>query len=219
MARRRHTEDEPRLFDLPLDPPPRPREAPAGRSTPAQPPLFGGEVDEDGGRAAEASARPAPAAEADGAHAERLLPVEEVHLSAGTRRALRRAPLAARWFAGLADLAVHLALALALLFGARFLGVHAGLGDWPALAVFLLVFSLLYHVLSLAFWGQTPGMAWAGLTARTADGETLTFGQTARRWLGVLATLALAGLPALLAAGGGRSFADRVSGSETYQAG
>ncbi len=230
MARRRNSEDEPRLFDLPLDPPPRARDQPAGRpaggrergaeaaavagpSTPAQPPLFPGDLDAGGGAAQWAA--PAPD---DGARSERLLPVEELHVSAGTRRALRRAPLSARWLAGLADLAIHLGVAVALLFGARLLGVRAGLGDWPALVVFLLVFSFLYHVLPLAFWGRTPGMAWAGLTARTGEGESLTFSQTARRWLGALVTLSAFGLPALLAFAGGRSLTDRVSGSETHLA-
>ncbi len=216
MARRGNRQDEPGLFDLPLapidpmdpmDPPGRRGEEPAGsRDRPSQPPLF------DGGP--EATAPPeAPAAP----RPEHLLPVEEVRLGPGTARALRRARSSSRWLAGLADLAVHVGMALALLFGARLLNVHAGLGDWPALILFLLVFSFLYHVLPLAFWGQTPGMAWAGLVARTADGESLTFSQTARRWLGTLATLLLVGLPALLALGGHRSLTDRLSGSETYE--
>jgi hypothetical protein len=101
-----------------------------------------------------------------------------------------------------------------LLVGARLLGVAAGYDDWPALTVFLLAFSFLYSVLPLAFWGRTPGMAWAGLVARAPGGVSLTFAQTARRWLGGLVTLALLGLPTLLAALGGRSLADLVSNSE-----
>jgi len=213
MARRGNRQDEPGLFDLPLDPPAGPTDRQAAEPAapreppPSQPPLF------DGG----SEAAPPPDTPAE-PRSERLLPVEEVRLGSGRARSLRRARPSPRWLAGLADLAVHVAMALALLFGARLLDVHAGLGDWPALIVFLLVFSFLYHVLPLAFWGQTPGMAWAGLVARTADGENLTFGQTARRWLGALATLLLAGLPALLSLAGGRSFTDRVSGSETYEA-
>ncbi len=223
MSRRRDLEDEPRLFDLPLDPPQRVRDdlagpRAAGRPAPAleappgvsQAPLF-----DAGDEPAEEAFVP----EAEAAGTERVLPVEVLQVgSEAPRRALRRAPISARWFAGLADLAVHLALAVALLFGSRLLGVRAGLGDWPALVVFLLVFSFLYHVLPLAFWGQTPGMAWAGLAARTGDGESLTFAQTARRWLGALVTMALVGLPALLALAGGRSLTDRVSRSETFQA-
>ncbi|HSL84408.1 MAG TPA: RDD family protein [Thermoanaerobaculia bacterium] len=130
----------------------------------------------------------------------------------------KSAPLSARLLAGLADLAVHLALAVALLFGSRLLGVEAGLGDWPALVLFLLVFSFLYTVLPLAFFGQTPGMAWAGLVARGTGGESLTFGQTGRRWLAGVLTMTLLGLPAVPAAGGGRSLTDRLSGSDTYLA-
>ena len=89
--------------------------------------------------------------------------------------------------------------------------------DVPPLLVFALLFSFLYSVFSLAFWGQTPGMAWAGQLARSVTGEPLTFGQTALRWLGGLLTLLLAGLPLLLALAGGRSLADRISDSKTLQ--
>ena len=100
--------------------------------------------------------------------------------------------------------------------GARWLGAAIGRAELAPLAVFLLAFSFLYSVISLAFWGQTPGMAWAGLVARSIAGEPLSFGQTALRWLGswlTWATLGLAGLLALT----GRSLADRLSGSATYE--
>ena len=206
MSRRRDLDDEPSLFDLPLD-------GPATLEEDREPGPAGWEpLEEDeaaGARsvtgAARAAAPPEPA----------LLPrVPAAVPAAGGRR--EPAPLSSRFLAGLADLAVHLALAVALLFGARLLGVEAGFGDWPALVLFLLVFSFLYTVLPLAFWGQTPGMAWAGLVARARGYESLTFGQTGRRWLGGLFTAALLGLPALLAAGGGRSLADRLSDSETF---
>lgn len=195
MARRRDLDDEPSLFDLPLD---GPADEPAPGAAAAGP----AEWD-----AAEEEEEPAPLARAGGV----------VGVAAAVRRR-EPAPLSARYLGGLADLAVHLALAVALLFGSRLLGVEAGLADWPAIAFFLLVFSFLYHVLPLAFWGQTPGMAWAGLVARSAGDSNLSFGQTARRWLGALLTAALLGLPALPAAGGGRSLADRLSDSDTFLA-
>jgi uncharacterized RDD family membrane protein YckC len=117
--------------------------------------------------------------------------------------------------AGLADVVVHAAVAMVALFGCRGLGVRPGLPEAPAAGVFLLAFSFLYIVLPLAFWGHTPGMAWAGITSRNRDGEPLTFDQTARRWLGAVLTLALAGLPILLAFGG-RTLSDWISGSATY---
>jgi uncharacterized RDD family membrane protein YckC len=117
--------------------------------------------------------------------------------------------------AGAADLLVHAAVAVLLLVGTRLMGVHPTLADWPALGVFLLAFSFLYIVVPLAFWGHTLGMAWAGLVARSRDGEPLTFDQTARRWLGGLLTLGLAGLPFALT-GSGRSLTDRLSGSATF---
>ena len=120
-----------------------------------------------------------------------------------------------RLAAGLADLVVHAAFGVVALFGCRGLGVRPELPEAPALGVFLLSFSFLYIVLPLAFWGHTPGMTWAGITSRNRDGEPLTFDQTARRWLGAILTLVLAGLPLLLAFGG-RSLNDWISGSATY---
>ncbi|HEX6199082.1 MAG TPA: RDD family protein [Thermoanaerobaculia bacterium] len=210
MSRRRSRDEEPSLFDLPLDGP-----APVvEEAEPEEPEAAGPGLDEEP-LLYEPEPRRSPPPGAPPA----ALPLEPGPASPSSpagQPTRQRAPLAARLLAGLADLAVHLALAVALLFGSRLLGVEAGLGDWPALALFLLVFSFLYTVLPLAFWGQTPGMAWAGLVARAPGGESLTFGQTAGRWLAGLLTVALLGLPAFLAAGGGRSLVDRLSGSETY---
>lgn len=200
MSRRRSRDEEPSLFDLPLDGP-----APVVPEEAVEPGLGAGEDEALYGPEPRAAGVPMAAAP-EGHPARSELPPRHP------------APLSARFLAGLADLAVHLALAVALLFGSRLLGAAAGFGDWPALVLFLLVFSFLYTVLPLAFWGQTPGMAWAGLVARAAGGESLTFGQTARRWLGSLLTVALLGLPTLLAVGGGRSLGDRLSGSDTYLA-
>ncbi len=112
---------------------------------------------------------------------------------------------------------MHLAVAVLALAGCRYLGVSPALHDWPAFGGFLLSFSFLYTVVPLAFWGHTLGMSWAGLTAQSLDGEPLSFDQTARRWLGTLVTLALLGLPLLLALTG-RSLSDRLSGSRTFAA-
>lgn len=201
MVRRRDLDDEPSLFDLPLD----------GRVP----------IEEEGEDVA--AERPPPPEEAPeplelfGPPAETsLAPPRAPAVAAVPARGREPAPLSSRFLAGLADLAVHLALAVALLFGARVLGVEAGFADWPAIVLFLVVFSFLYSVLPLAFWGQTPGMAWAGLVARSAGDANLAFGQSARRWLGELLSAALLGLPALLAAGGRRSLADRLSDSDVY---
>ncbi|HVT16040.1 MAG TPA: RDD family protein [Thermoanaerobaculia bacterium] len=133
---------------------------------------------------------------------------------AGSRTA---APVTAgrRFAAGAADLLVHLAVTVGILVGARFLGVHPVLADWPAVALFVLAFSFLYMVVPLAFWGHTLGMAWAGLTAQNVNGEPLAFGQTARRWLAGLLTAATLGLP-LLVSRRRRSLSDLLSGSRTY---
>jgi uncharacterized RDD family membrane protein YckC len=190
--------DEPLLFDLPLD-------ISAERARPS--------VAAERKRPVPQSPPPRPVAPAP--EPEDLLEdpenpeeIEEPGETAGTGAGSRIA-------AGAADLLVHAAVAVLLLVGTRLMGVHPTLADWPALGVFLLAFSFLYIVVPLAFWGHTLGMAWAGLVARSRDGEPLTFDQTARRWLGGLLTLGLAGLPFALT-GSGRSLTDRLSGSATF---
>ncbi len=126
------------------------------------------------------------------------------------------APFAARLTAALADLGVHAAAAGAGWIGTVLLGARLDAADLPALAVYLLAFSFLYSVVSLAFWGRTPGMTAAGVVARGSGDAPLTFGETGLRWLAGVLTAALLGLP-LLVALTGRSLADRVSGSATLQ--
>lgn len=194
-------DDEPLLFDLPLEPE-RERTAPAprraSRSRESRPP----------------APRPAPEAER-GLVFDEPPPEDLEAAAAGFDDAPEaRAGLGSRLAAGAADLLVHAAVGVGVLVGCRFLGVRPILADWPAVALFLLSFSFLYTVVPLAFWGHTPGMAWAGLDARSRGGEALAFDQTARRWLGGVATLLLAGLPLLLSFRG-RSLSDLLSGSET----
>lgn len=201
-----HFDDEPLLFDLPLEPERQPTAAtaaspPAERKRarlprevrPPAPRELALELDEPSQEDS-----PAKAAAADNLDA-----LGEPRASLGTRLA-----------AGAADLLVHASVVVGVLLGCRYLGVKPILADWPAVALFLLSFSFLYTVVPLAFWGHTPGMAWAGLDARSRDGEALAFDQTARRWLGGIATILLAGLPLLLSLRG-RSLSDLLSGSET----
>ncbi len=125
-----------------------------------------------------------------------------------------KAFLGDRLLGGLADLAAQL-IALGLAIAATHaLGVVVTIDDWEPFGVLALVFSFLYWMVPLAFWGQTPGMAWVGHTARSTSGEPLSFGQTFMRWLGSIVTLAFAGLPLLIALTG-RSLTDRVSNSRT----
>jgi len=120
----------------------------------------------------------------------------------------------ARFFAGLADGVMHAAMAVLGVIGARQLGVRPVLADWPGFALFLASFSFLYVVVSLAFWGHTLGMVWVGVTARSRDGEALSFDQAVRRWLGGIVSAGLLGLP-LLFAFRGRSLSDLLSSSES----
>lgn len=133
----------------------------------------------------------------------------------GEKVAARPAPFRVRLFAGLVDLGIHVAVAALALLGTRLLGVPPALSELPPFAVLLLVFSLFYTVVPLAFWGKTPGMAAVGLACQAGDDLPLTFAEALRRWLGELVTVLALGLPGLLALGaGGRSLADRWSSSD-----
>ncbi|MBP7587432.1 MAG: RDD family protein [Thermoanaerobaculia bacterium] len=235
--------EEPFLFDLPLSPPPpvatsisasgeTPRaEASTRRSArrsarPESLPLFGD--------AELAAAPPEPATTAPAyaalpvpppaavAPARGPVPVprpvehEDQEFATGSSSAVATATMSKRLRAACGDLAILLSAGAVAAVGATLLGAELGVNSLPALLVFLLSFSFLYCVVSLAFWGQTPGMAWSGLIARSEETEPLSFGQTALRWLGHWLTWALLGLPGLLALSG-RSLADRLSGSSTYE--
>lgn len=119
-----------------------------------------------------------------------------------------------RLLSGIADLAIQLLMLGLAVTATHGLGVVITSADWMPLALLSLSFSFLYWFVPLAFWGQTPGMAWVGHAARAASGEPLSFRQTFLRWLGALMTLGLAGLPLILAWTGG-SLSDRISGSQT----
>jgi len=190
--------EEPLLFDLPLSP------GGADDELEEEPPLRRKRTARDASRSGPV---PVPMLEPAFDSEEE----EAVAATPGHEFASRGSRIAA----GLADLVVHAAVGVMALFGCRGLGVRPDLSTAPAFAIFLLAFSFLYVVLPLAFWGHTPGMAWAGITSRNRDGEPLSFDQTARRWLGAVLTLALVGLPLLLAIGG-RTLTDWVSGSATY---
>ena len=232
--------EDPALFDLPLAPtppessdplgvpPPRRARRPASE-TPESLPLFDEEefpgADEPPTPTVSAARRyapeppesPVPAAPPPAALAREIaarrsrpvpLPPPEPDPPA--------AGLAARVRGAVGDLAVLAAVGTLALGGLRLLDVPFGAAQAPGLLLFLLAWSFLYFVIALAFWGQTPGMAWAGVIARSGADEPLSFGQTVRRWAGSWLTWALAGLPGLLALTG-RSLSDRLSDSRTYE--
>ena len=128
------------------------------------------------------------------------------------------ASFSGRLVAGLIDVGVVAGVALTIALGTSAMGVELMLEDWPALLVFLLSFSFLYQVPPLAFWGRTPGMAWARLVVRARPNQPLTFQQAIIRWLGSLLTLAALGLPLLLTFAGA-SLSDRLSRSSTLSTG
>jgi len=126
------------------------------------------------------------------------------------------AGLAARLAAGLVDLLVHVALGGILIGGSAILGAPVGWHHAVPLGFVALVFSFVYYVVPLVFWGRTPGMAVAGLRVRSLDDRPLSLPQATKHWLALLLTAATGGLGVLLALSG-RSLADRLSGSQTLQ--
>ena len=122
------------------------------------------------------------------------------------------APVGARALAAGVDLAAHALAGGVAVMGVSLLDVVVRGAQAPGFALLLLVFSLFYTVVPLAFWGRTAGMAVARIACRGEDGQPLSFGEAARRWAGGLITALLLGLPALPLLGGGRSLADRLSG-------
>lgn len=193
----------PGLFDDAADPPPRKSVPPARANEPAAEPNW-----------ADLAAGQVPPTSLDGpAEGD----AEEV-LAGEAQRDAVPAPLTQRLAAALLDGGLLLVVTAGAILGSFLLGVRWQGDDLAPLGIFLLVFSFVYSVMPLAFWGRTPGMALARVLSRGADGGPLTFGQTALRWLGGLLTVALVGLPLLLAlpALGGRSLADRLSGSHTW---
>ena len=205
------------LFDLPLS-------APGAADEPEEPPMRTSRPQREPLRPA-----PEPQRSHETTRTARPGPVPVATVGPGTPPPPRAEPAARGDFAGrgrriaagLADLVVHAAVVVLALLGCRGMGVQADIVQQaPAFLAFALSFSFLYTVLPLAFWGHTPGMAWAAITSRNRDsgehdGEPLTFDQTVRRWLGALLTFALVGLP-LLVAPGGRTLTDWISGSATY---
>jgi hypothetical protein len=128
------------------------------------------------------------------------------------------AGMATRFLAGCADAVVHLGVLGGAYLGVLALDVEPSLADWPAFATLLVAFSFLSSVVSLAFWGQTAGMAWRGLQTRDRLQRPLTFRQAALRWTGGMLTFVGAGLPLLFTLGGA-SLADWLSRSVTYSMG
>lgn len=248
MARSGRGSDGPGLFDLPLtgpaqpepEPPEaerpeterRPSERPKAEPPRAEPPerprerghgplpLFDDEPDDleragDQPAPRAASPRPAPAAEFAEREPE---PATEPEARRADVTDWRRATAGRRLAAGVTDLLLIAATGLLLVLGSLLLGVRTGAGQTAPLVLFLLLFSLVYTVVPLAFWGHTPGMLRARLVARSHESEPLTFGQTGLRWAGMVLTTLLLGIPLLLTLHGGRSLTDRLSRSETYQA-
>ncbi len=198
MRRSFSTTREPALFDLPLVVDPEIAEE------------AGLEVD----RTAERDPRP-PIAEAEQIDLPAAAPVAaEEDASEGLAERLSAGLLPQRLLAGAIDSAVCGVALGVLVAGASMLGAPPRAVDGPAYLLALLLFSFFYVVFSLVFWGRTPGMLRAGLAARSRRGRPLSPSQAALRWLGGVATVALLGLPTLLALHDRRSLADYLSRSQ-----
>lgn len=128
---------------------------------------------------------------------------------------LIEAPLAPRFIAALLDLVALVAALGFSLLSLRLLEVPIDRAVLMPLAVFLGSFSFLYQVMPLAFWGHTPGMAYAGIHSRAKGGEFMTIQQCILRWVGWVLTLASGGLAALVALSG-VSLSDLLSRTRSF---
>ena len=189
----------------------------SGTNTPAEPSgLAGLEADSaeigNAGDLLIAHGSSPPASELD---SERVADATKSEVDAPTEEETP-ARLRERWLAGLLDLGIQLLVLSAAVAAVRWMSVPVTVDDWIPFAGLALIFSFLYWFIPLAFWGQTPGMAWVGHSAMSQSTEPLTFGQSVLRWIGALLTLAFLGLPLLLVLGhDGRSLTDRLSDSKT----
>ena len=126
------------------------------------------------------------------------------------------APLSSRWAAAAADAAVVLLLTAAAILAARWATGRAPAAQglvWAA--AFLLFLSFFAVVPALMLFGRTVGMALAELSVRSESGASgIDAVAASRRWLGTLATGALAGLPLIWTAANAQAPtpADRLSG-------
>lgn len=123
-----------------------------------------------------------------------------------------------RIVAGVIDMTAIVVVLIGVVFGLRLLGISIDKSTLLPLLLFILSFSFLYYVFPLAFWGRTPGMARTDIVTKSRDGQTLSFSQAARRWLGTLLTLVTLGIPLLFAGKSGDLPADRLSQSQTFPA-
>lgn len=114
---------------------------------------------------------------------------------------------------GLADLAFIVLIGAVVAVGVSLGGTALTSRALAGVLLFVLDFSFLYMLLPLAFWGRTPGMAWAGVRLVADDGGLPTFRRCAVRWIVAVLTVASLGLLALVALIGRRSLADRLSRS------
>ncbi|MEE2776232.1 MAG: RDD family protein [Acidobacteriota bacterium] len=202
------TTSGPTLFDLPLDCESGSADEPASAVSP--------EVVAVAAHLAETE--PPPEAEQIELEDPFAPPAEDSDVAAHDTRLGALSPVVAgvapRLISGCADLLIHGSVLAATTLGLYAIAATPRLDQWPALAVLLLAFSFFYTVVSLAFWGQTAGIAWCELSSRDRLSRPLSFRQATLRWCGGLASLALGGVPVLLAIRG-TSLTDFLSGSVT----
>ena len=133
---------------------------------------------------------------------------------------------APRWRRALAfgtDASLFLALALAMspLLDFRATAADTLRAEWPAFsafAAFILLLSFHYFVVSWAVWGRTIGGSIFDTRIALVDGAPIDFRNASLRWLWMLVSIATCGLGFLVGiAPGGRSLADRMSGSRSLR--
>jgi uncharacterized RDD family membrane protein YckC len=145
-------------------------------------------------------------------------PAEVVPLPAATSEIHDSVSVRKRSMAFLADVALFVALALALTPLMPPLGSGNTIA-WAALAGFLLLISFFYFVGSWLVWGKTLGGALLDVKIIGASGEPATLSEAVRRWVAIFLSLATGGIGfALALLPSGRSLSDRISNTTAISA-
>lgn len=139
---------------------------------------------------------------------------EAVEEDSGEAGASSRLVFTRRIVGGLADILILVLLGtVQLAAGAVLLELRFPPTAFLGVSGFLGLASLILLVLVPFVWGTTPGLALVDLRIQATDGGSPTLGAAFLRFAGFLLTLALGGVPMLVAAfdKNGRTFADLVS--------
>lgn len=197
--KRRRRKEPPTLFDLPLHP------EPSGEpEVPEQEVAPKAEIQDLPMESTSAPALVVEVVERDRG---------ETHLPEPSRQGIK----SRRFVAGLIDLLLPALVIVPLIGWTKWAGGTISVENAIALGGFCLLLLYIYHTVTIAFWGRTPGMKQQGLRVQSKDGRHPSLAQVTRRWWGGLLALLPLGLGCLWLLSGA-SWPDRLSGTHVIVA-